>query len=67
MAGTYIGTTHTSRHNGHGHKVARSRFAIPTVGHVRGQPEHGKSAPWWLKHWGSRPTYKQRRAFAAAA
>lgn len=48
-------TTHSSRANGHGQKVSRQRFAIKTTGLVRGMPLKSKTAPWFLKSWGSRP------------
>jgi len=45
---------------------SRSRFAIPTNRCVRGQPIKGNTAPWFLKHYGSRPKYKRRQLSEAA-
>lgn len=54
------GTTHASRHNGHGPSLGHPRFAIPTNRCVRGQPVKGKVAPWFLKVALSKPIYKRR-------
>lgn len=59
MSATYIGTTHSSKHNGHGRKEPRMRFAIKSTGLVRGEPTKGKTAPWFLRQWGSRPASKR--------
>lgn len=48
-------TTHSSKHNGHGQTVPRFRFAVGTSGLVRGAPVKSKTAPWYLKQFGSRP------------
>lgn len=58
MAATYTGTTHSSRHNGHGRREPRMRFAIKSTGLVRGQAIKSKTAPWFLRQWGSRPAHK---------
>ena len=55
MPGSYTGTTHQSRHNGHGQRIPRSRFAIKMTGHPVGVPTHGKNSPWYLKGWRSKP------------
>jgi hypothetical protein len=55
MAGTYIGTTHNTPSKGHGQTIPRTRFAIPMRGHPVGAPSHGKTAPWWLKGFRSKP------------
>lgn len=67
MSGTYIGTTHSSPHNGHGQTVARQRFAIKSTGLVRGERVKGKTAPWFLRSWGSRPAWKLPPALSMAA
>ncbi len=59
-------TTHVSRHNGHGPKAPRQRFAVKQNRCVRGQPIKGKTAPWFLKYPLSRPESKRRRLAEAA-
>lgn len=55
-------TTHASRHNGHGRKEPRYRFAVPVLKRPK-----GKTAPWFLKQFGSRPAHKLRRPLADVA
>ncbi len=59
-------TTHNSRHNGHGPRVSRPRYAIATTGLVRGAPLKSKRvAPWYLKAWASRAEKLLPAALAA--
>lgn len=65
--GTHQGTTHQSRHSGHGPKIRRTRFAIPTTGRQRGVPIKGHFEPWYLKRALSKPEDKRIRPLEAAA
>ena len=56
---------HTKPGRSH-HPFSRTRFAIPIRGLYRGQPAGGKSAPWFLQMWGSRPAHKLKRLTEAA-
>ena len=67
MAAKGNATTHSSKTNGHGQKVSRSRFAIPMRGLVRGLPVQNKIAPWYLKHWGSKPVQYVAQTLAMVA
>lgn len=67
------GTSHNSPKSGHGPKVRRTRYAVPTTGLPRNamtQAEKrgraGKHARW-LKIWGSRPEAKPALVVERAA
>ena len=52
---------------GHGPSDRLRRFAVTVNRCVRGQPMSGKASPWFLKQWGSRPSYKLKRLLAEVA